>query len=123
MTDPWTTPSARDPFYYAVFSPYSYGRFFNDLNGLGRAIYRRIVDTIDWTSKTFTESRMLTKPWPEILNNGKEFKIKINNSHFFPNDLKVLSKINISNSKENTKKRAMNVELFKETRKKQRKIV
>uniref|UniRef100_A0A0N5BPK3 RanBD1 domain-containing protein n=1 Tax=Strongyloides papillosus TaxID=174720 RepID=A0A0N5BPK3_STREA len=111
MADPWTTPSARDPFYYAVFSPYSYGRFFNDFNGLGRAIYRRIVDTIDWTSKTFTECRMFTKPWPEILNNGREFKIKMDSSHFSPRELNVLSRTNISKSKKTTKKRAMNMEL------------
>uniref|UniRef100_A0A0N5CHI1 KTSC domain-containing protein n=1 Tax=Strongyloides papillosus TaxID=174720 RepID=A0A0N5CHI1_STREA len=41
MADPWTTPSARDRFYYVVFSPYNDARFLSDFNGLDRAIYRR----------------------------------------------------------------------------------
>uniref|UniRef100_A0A0N5C4S6 Peptidase_M16_M domain-containing protein n=1 Tax=Strongyloides papillosus TaxID=174720 RepID=A0A0N5C4S6_STREA len=91
MADPWTTPSARDRFYYVVFSPYNDARFLSDFNGLDRAIYRRTVNTIDWTSKTSTDSRIFTKLLPKILNNGKEFKIKVDNSHFSPNEFKVLS--------------------------------
>uniref|UniRef100_A0A0N5BVF8 SHSP domain-containing protein n=1 Tax=Strongyloides papillosus TaxID=174720 RepID=A0A0N5BVF8_STREA len=84
MADRWISPFVRDPF----FSPFSGIRgFLDDMD-------RAMMESRYWMNKTLTESHRFAEPCPEIVDNDKEFKVKMDVSHFAPNELKVTVKDN-----------------------------
>ncbi|CEF70453.1 Protein lethal(2)essential for life [Strongyloides ratti] len=84
MADRWMSPFSRDPF----FSPFSgMRRFFDEMD-------RAMMENRYWVNKSLTETHKFAEPCPEVINNDKEFRIKMDVSHFAPNELKVTVKDN-----------------------------
>uniref|UniRef100_A0A0K0F6Q1 Protein lethal(2)essential for life (inferred by orthology to a D. melanogaster protein) n=1 Tax=Strongyloides venezuelensis TaxID=75913 RepID=A0A0K0F6Q1_STRVS len=83
MANRWLTSFMRDPFF---------------ASSLREA--RKLCDEFDraftmppyWTNKNFSESHRFAEPSSEIINNDKEFKVKLDVSHFTPEELKVTVK-------------------------------
>lgn len=88
MADRWMTPYYRDPF-YASLMPYENRGFFGDMDRFDRAMDRMMANTMNWANKSLTESHMFAEPCPEVVDNDKEFRVKMDVSHFAPNELKV----------------------------------
>uniref|UniRef100_A0A0N5BP74 SHSP domain-containing protein n=1 Tax=Strongyloides papillosus TaxID=174720 RepID=A0A0N5BP74_STREA len=83
MADRWMRPFSRDPFFISPFNEAR--RFFDDFD-------RAIMNSHFWSNKSFIETHKFGESCPEIINNDKEFKIKMDVSHFSPDELKVTVK-------------------------------
>uniref|UniRef100_A0A0N5BKS0 SHSP domain-containing protein n=1 Tax=Strongyloides papillosus TaxID=174720 RepID=A0A0N5BKS0_STREA len=84
MAGRWLTPFMRDPF---LASSMKQARKLYD--EMDRAF---MMPTL-WMDKSLTDSHKFAQ-CPEIINNAKEFKVKMDVSHFTPEELKVSVKNN-----------------------------
>lgn len=62
------------------------GRYMNDWD---RAMNREMANTLCWANKSLTDSHKFGEVHPEIIDNKKEFKVRMDVSHFSPDELKV----------------------------------
>lgn len=93
MADRWMTPYYRDPFQSSLL-PFGGRGLFGEMDRFDRTMDRMMANTMDWANKTLTESHLFAEPCPEVVDNDKEFKVKMDVSHFAPNELKVCVKDN-----------------------------
>lgn len=83
MANRWLTHFIRDPFMSSTLRE-----------------ARRMCDEFDrafmmppyWLNKTLSETHKFGQPSSEIIDNEKEFKVKMDVSHFAPEELKVTVK-------------------------------
>ncbi|CEF66573.1 Protein lethal(2)essential for life [Strongyloides ratti] len=85
MNDRWMTPFVRDPL---SVCPLGYGgpaNLFNEMNMLER----KMMNSLNMVDRNLTNNMELMEPCPEVVNNDKEFRVKMDVSHYGPNELKV----------------------------------
>uniref|UniRef100_A0A0N5A675 SHSP domain-containing protein n=1 Tax=Parastrongyloides trichosuri TaxID=131310 RepID=A0A0N5A675_PARTI len=86
MADRWMTPFVDSTLSLNPFRETR--RWFDDMD-------RALMSSRYWANKTLAEAQKFAEPCPEIIDNDKEFKIKMDVSHFAPNELKVNVKDNM----------------------------
>ncbi|CEF62271.1 Protein lethal(2)essential for life [Strongyloides ratti] len=59
------------------------------VNEWDRAMKRYMANTLSWANKSLMESHKFADTHPDIIDNDKEFKVKMDVSHFSPDELKV----------------------------------
>uniref|UniRef100_A0A0N5CC31 SHSP domain-containing protein n=1 Tax=Strongyloides papillosus TaxID=174720 RepID=A0A0N5CC31_STREA len=91
MFNDWLTPYNRNPMVNTV-APW--GGYFNEFDRLDRDMNRMMMNTMNWANKTLNETHRFGELCPEVVDNDKEFKVKMDVSHFNPNELKVTVKDN-----------------------------
>uniref|UniRef100_A0A0N4Z1F3 SHSP domain-containing protein n=1 Tax=Parastrongyloides trichosuri TaxID=131310 RepID=A0A0N4Z1F3_PARTI len=86
MTDRWMTPFLDTAVAYSPFTDAR--RWFDDID-------RALMSSRYWANKSLAEAQRFGEACPEVVDNEKEFKIKMDVSHFAPNELKVNVKDNM----------------------------
>uniref|UniRef100_A0A0N5B287 SHSP domain-containing protein n=1 Tax=Strongyloides papillosus TaxID=174720 RepID=A0A0N5B287_STREA len=100
MTDRWMTPfTARDPLSmcplgYGGLGLNNRGGLFDDINRLERRMMNDLRMAERQVNNVLNEVGELDDALPEVVNNDKEFKVKMDVSHYGPEELKVTVKDN-----------------------------
>uniref|UniRef100_A0A0K0ECL3 SHSP domain-containing protein n=1 Tax=Strongyloides stercoralis TaxID=6248 RepID=A0A0K0ECL3_STRER len=83
MASRWLTHFMRDPFFSSSL---------REARKLCDEFDRAFMFPPYWADKTLSEAHKFAEPSSEIINNEKEFKVKMDVSHFSPEELKVTVK-------------------------------
>uniref|UniRef100_A0A0K0EW33 Protein lethal(2)essential for life (inferred by orthology to a D. melanogaster protein) n=1 Tax=Strongyloides venezuelensis TaxID=75913 RepID=A0A0K0EW33_STRVS len=76
------------PYYSRVplsYCPYR-GRYVNEWD---HAMERHMANTMSWANKSLTDTHKFAETSPEVVNNDMEFKVRMDVSHFSPDELHV----------------------------------